>query len=649
MAGPVLTLDQQWQVGTRSTPGQVPPSLSRGKVIEVKDAAAIDGARVITVSLTLNGIGHPSGEGLAFETGSFNSHYKLHINGTSVHDSRAHSGGAPGDPGYTSIVAIPFSVTGGQVLLRYQFDVRADQQLLMETAPRVGPVNAIVGARAWMQVAMLLLVGAMLFAASLHLVIFTVTRDSLSSLTFAVFTALFGIRTLVIEPLAPHVLPYIGTEALWRINFATTILLGPASYWFFAHAFPHYISRAAGHAILIFCGFGAVVCAAGPYDLSYLYLKAFQLVALGLILLILHGIVRSALAREPGAKLAAIGWLCSALPAIHDIMVDAKIIHGMNLLPFGFLAFFLCLSGLLASRFHHAYRRTESLAVDLRLLNEALETRITERTQELSAKLSLLQEQQVQLETARKAAVAANQAKSRFLANMSHELRTPLNAILGFSEIIRDRIFGEAAQARYSAYAGDIHRSGQHLLRLINDILDLSKIEAGKLELRPKMLRVSDEVQCAVELVTLAARSKSVSLDVSVSDDLEVLADQRALQQILLNLLSNAVKFTPEGGKVAVTSRRDGTFVSLRVADTGIGIAPQDLERVLENFGQAAHDVTTREERGTGLGLPIAKGLAEAHGGHLHLASVLGQGTTVTITLPASAAARIPSAERGAA
>jgi two-component system cell cycle sensor histidine kinase PleC len=233
-------------------------------------------------------------------------------------------------------------------------------------------------------------------------------------------------------------------------------------------------------------------------------------------------------------------------------------------------------------------------------------------------------------------AEAASRAKSQFLANMSHELRTPLNAILGFSEMIYSGAFG-ANVGKHVEYSRIIHTSGHHLLALINDILDLAKIEAGGLKLRESDFAVDMLVGDCVKLMTVKADDGGLELVSDVAPGLPLIhADERSLKQVLLNLLSNAVKFTPPGGTVTAFARlqTDGAL-AFGVSDTGLGIAEDDHERVFQNFGQGRHDVVTAD-KGTGLGLPIVKGLVEAHGGRVMLASAVGEGTTVTVTLPAS-------------
>ena len=231
-------------------------------------------------------------------------------------------------------------------------------------------------------------------------------------------------------------------------------------------------------------------------------------------------------------------------------------------------------------------------------------------------------------------AESASRAKSEFLANMSHELRTPLNAIIGFSEMMEREMFGRLGDPRYKEYAGDIHSSGQHLLALINDILDMSKIEAGKLNLHPEPLDLLEVAEDVIRLVRTRAEAGGLTLLLDFPALPAVDADYRALKQILLNLLTTALKFTPRGGKVEVTAgeRPDGR-VRVSVKDTGIGIADTDLSRLAKPFEQVESQ-HSKTQQGTGLGLALTKSLVEHHGGDLDIQSRPGVGTTVSFSLP---------------
>jgi signal transduction histidine kinase len=248
---------------------------------------------------------------------------------------------------------------------------------------------------------------------------------------------------------------------------------------------------------------------------------------------------------------------------------------------------------------------------------------------------SQIEARNADLVVASERAEQASRAKSEFLATMSHELRTPLNAIIGFSDVQRQELFGPLGHPRYREYAGDIHASGMHLLDLITSILDISKAEAGKLEVAPIAVDPRSVLDSAVPLIRGAAEAKHIRLSVDVpKTPLMCRADPRALKQIFLNLLSNAVKFTPEGGAVAVVLRDcvDGD-VEFTVRDTGIGIASADLPRLMKPFEQASRGYSQRNG-GTGLGLPLVEALVRLHEGTLHVDSAVGRGTTMIVRLP---------------
>jgi signal transduction histidine kinase len=260
-----------------------------------------------------------------------------------------------------------------------------------------------------------------------------------------------------------------------------------------------------------------------------------------------------------------------------------------------------------------------------------------------------LRESEARLAVAKDAAEASNHAKSEFLASMSHELRTPLNAILGFSEIIKEETFGPVGLHKYVDYAADVHSSGRHLLDLINDILDLSKIDAGKVELHEEELSMAHVMDDSLSLVRERALRGGVALvEEQGAEGLPaVWADRRLLKQILLNLLSNAIKFTPAGGTVTTSLFADASGMGFIVRDTGIGMTEEDMQKAMSLYGQVDSRVS-RKHRGTGLGLPISLSLAKLHGGDLIVQSAPDKGTTMTLRLPLSRR-RDPDAGRRAA
>ena len=238
----------------------------------------------------------------------------------------------------------------------------------------------------------------------------------------------------------------------------------------------------------------------------------------------------------------------------------------------------------------------------------------------------------------------ANQAKSKFLANMSHELRTPLNAIIGFSEIMESGMFGPLGADKYNEYCSDIRGSGQYLLEVINDILDMSKIEAGRIRLDFEDLDLDTLLAESMRVVSAKAQEKQLEVTARIAPDLHLRADRRAIKQIALNLLSNAVKFTPAGGRVTVRGRMSDDFIVLGIADTGIGIAKDALTRLGRPFEQVESQLT-KSHQGSGLGLAIAKSLTELHGGRMRIRSTLGKGTMVVVRLPLMPQCPLPKEE----
>jgi PAS domain S-box-containing protein len=256
----------------------------------------------------------------------------------------------------------------------------------------------------------------------------------------------------------------------------------------------------------------------------------------------------------------------------------------------------------------------------------------------VSRDVSARREQELAAQAARERAEAANKAKSEFLANMSHELRTPLNAILGFSDLMRQEMFGPLGGTRYAGYAGMIYDSGELLLDLITDMLDMAKIEAGKLELNLEDVELKPAIDEAMRLLWQRAEEKKLSLAVEVDESLPLVhADRRAVKQIVINLAGNAIKFTPKGGSVRVVAEVSGGAMNLSVVDTGIGIPASEIDRLGRPFEQVNGNPVLAKA-GTGLGLALVRALAEKHGGRLIIESDEGVGTRVSVTFPLAGA-----------
>jgi len=334
-------------------------------------------------------------------------------------------------------------------------------------------------------------------------------------------------------------------------------------------------------------------------------------------------------------------FIRSDLSQLYGIIDAFLVLAGLTFL------FLLGIAFLLAARLQKVISRpilnlldtmqTVSTRQDYSVRAEKLgDDELGELTEGFNAMLGQIQANHDSLRTAWHEAEAASRAKTEFLANMSHELRTPLNAIIGFSEVIKSEMLGPLGIERYRFYAQDIYDSGHHLLAVINDILDISKVEAGEFELNEEETDLDYLVEQSLRLVRERANNQRLELTVELDPDLPyVLVDQRLIKQSLINLLSNSIKFTPGPGRVTVrgTVEADGNL-ALAVADTGIGITEEDIAKVLQPFNQV-ESAFSRTHEGTGLGLPLAKSFLEVQGGSLTVESRIGEGTTVTLRLPA--------------
>lgn len=265
---------------------------------------------------------------------------------------------------------------------------------------------------------------------------------------------------------------------------------------------------------------------------------------------------------------------------------------------------------------------------------KAREVQLAQATEQLRAQAAASTLLNRELKKQRQVAITASRAKSDFLARMSHELRSPLNAVLGFSEVIAEDLFGPAGVSRYQDYAQNIHDAGSHLLALINDILDLSKVEAGELQLTLEPIELKELIGSSVQLMAPMAEKRGVQLAFDLGrSPLSLVADKRRLRQMVMNVVSNAIKFTLAGGMVMITAHQEQGNIIINVADSGIGMTPDQIKIALQPFGQVATE-SPYAQVGTGLGLPIVASLVELHGGQLDITSTPNIGTTITLTLP---------------
>jgi two-component system, cell cycle sensor histidine kinase PleC len=340
---------------------------------------------------------------------------------------------------------------------------------------------------------------------------------------------------------------------------------------------------------------------------------------------------------EPDAQAFAVVvmLLISTVMSLLAAAIPAAFVAGMLPMIIGAIILY-------APRLHGATLPAAALAVGVigyflvvvHRLHEAASRNISFQAEKDSL-IAELEQAKLNSDEARRRAESANLAKSRFLATMSHELRTPLNAILGFSEVMKGELFGPHGVSAYKEYSSDIHASGQHLLMLINEILDLSRVEAGRYELKEEPVSLPEVVEECRRLLSMRAKSRNLVITEALDSGLpRIWADERAVRQVTLNLLTNAIKFTPQGGSIVVKvgwTSSGGQYVSIR--DTGPGIPSDEIPIVLSSFGRGSLAHKNAEE-GTGLGLPIVKGLVEMHGGHFRLTSEIRQGTEAVVIFP---------------
>jgi signal transduction histidine kinase len=429
-------------------------------------------------------------------------------------------------------------------------------------------------------------------------------------------------------PIAFHpgltVLSVAIAMGLCGLGFAIALTAGGAvggAIAGFAIVAMHYTGMAAVH-----------LPARAVWDTSYV--AASILIGVSLTGLALHFALRGRVRRDYalGAglfTLAIVGMHFTAMAAVRYIPESGHKVSGMAMDPFALAivvaasAAFIVGQGLIVALVDRYLSR--------RAQGESL--RMRDHIAELETTQKALKKAGNDLTVALGVAAEASHTKSNFLASMSHELRTPLNAIIGFSDTMMMEVFGPMSE-RYKSYAADIHHSGEHLLALINDVLDLSRLDAGHADLREEEFDPAELIAESLRMIVGQAAKAQIGLSTHIAPDLPWLkADKRRIKQILINLVSNALKFTPAGGQVQVSAQMVPAGLAVSVADSGIGIAPEDLPKVMERFGMVDSSLSRKHE-GTGLGLPLSKQLAELHGGTLALESAVNVGTTATVTLP---------------
>ncbi len=385
--------------------------------------------------------------------------------------------------------------------------------------------------------------------------------------------------------------------------------------------------------------FTGMVAVEGPFRIVWNdYYVAASLVA-GITLSAVASMVGTTI-RNINGRVGAATLLTLAIVSMHFTGMSAAVLvpdssvayHDAVIAPY-FLAVAVAAAGILIVGLGMAGALFDNHLVLRRMSEEA---RLRRHIAELEETQDELKATSERLSVALEQADSANRAKSLFLAAMSHELRTPLNAVIGFSELMISQIFGPLGDARYQQYCADIKSSGTHLLDLINDVLDLSRLDTGDLQMADDRIDMAELITTMCRMMQGQADGANVSLHSEVAAGFPILcADKRRIRQILINLMSNAIKFTPSGGAVDVTASWDASGAEIRVRDTGIGIAAEDIPKALERFGQVDNSLSRKYE-GVGLGLPLTQQLVQAHGGTLTLESAPNVGTTVTIRLPAS-------------
>ena len=507
------------------------------------------------------------------------------------------------------------------------------------------------------------LFGSILIMALYHLGLFSMRRKDRSSLLFGLFCLIIALRILNTDDrYLLELIPGIPYETAIKLEYLTFYLAVPVFiryiYSLFAHRYDRAVCFVSDIVSLAFCG--AVIML--PVRIFSRMLPGYQIFSVTIFFIPLAALVAASIKKDSKALIFLAGFVVLFLFSVNDILYANNILQTGYLVQFGLFVFIFSQAYLLSRNFSQAFTTIETqkeklkfAEVKLQRANDRLEKRVRERTTDILEANTLLRQEieerrraQEATREARIAAEIASNAKTEFLANMSHELRTPLNHILGFTELVLDKNFGELNELQ-EEYLGDVHRSSKHLLSLINEILDLAKVDSGKLELQLSDVNLKALLSSSLTMV----KEKTITHEIQFNLELthipdKITADERKINQVMYNLLSNAVKFTPPGGNVSIKAEtcspkdaddgndRNGGVEKVKVSiyDTGIGIGSDDLERIFNPFEQV-DQTATRRFQGTGLGLSLSKRFVELHNGEIWAeSSGEGRGSAFHFFLP---------------